>query len=52
MKQTYTAPLFRIAMHSRAGGRSGVGWGCDELGRGRELTKERLGMWTQSEHGL
>jgi hypothetical protein len=49
-KLTYTALLFLLAMHSKAGGRSGVGWGCDELGKGRALTKERIGM--QSERGL
>ena len=50
LKQTYTALLFLLAMHSKAGGRSGVGWGCDELGKERALTKERIGM--QSECGL
>ena len=50
LKRTYIALLFLLAMHSKAGGRSGVGWGCDELGKERALTTERIGM--QNEHGL
>lgn len=49
--QTYIVPLFRLGMHSRVDGISGVEPGCGELERGMVLMQRRE-RWMQSERGL